>query len=255
MEASVSYANTENRRSEPAAPVFLQTGRSSFVAVPTALQTKESNSDIITGSVGLRYGLTGRTEIYGNAAYLWRENRSFSAGEIHTEDHGDFSNLSLGVSHTFAEDGKNPALIGFAEGTVYEKSYGKTSLGKSWLAGLSTYKAVDPVILSLTAAYRFNATKNTSFGKYKAGNYFLLNPSVSFAANDRVSLSGGVQWIDAQPERIGGRELSARNTATYASFGVGYGVSRSTALNLSARFGISGRNSSEMRLSVQHKFE
>ncbi|MCG3354784.1 meta-pathway of phenol degradation family protein, partial [Neisseria meningitidis] len=94
---------------------------------------------------------------------------------------------SAGISHTFLKDDKNPALIGFLESTVYEKSRNKASSGKSWLIGATTYKAIDPVVLSLTAAYRINGSKTLSSNtKYKAGNYWMLNPNISFAANDRI---------------------------------------------------------------------
>ncbi|MDD0759679.1 hypothetical protein PSZ75_23390, partial [Shigella sonnei] len=90
--------------------------------------------------------------------------------------------------HTFLKDGKNPALIAFLESTVYEKSRNKASSGKSWLIGATTYKAIDPIVLSLTAAYRINGSKTLSDDvKYKAGNYWMLNPNISFAANDRIS--------------------------------------------------------------------
>lgn len=41
-----------------------------------------------------------------------------------------------------------------------------------------------------------NGSKTLSDGiRYKSGNYLLLNPNISFAANDRISLTGGIQWL------------------------------------------------------------
>ena len=225
LDASVTYINSESSRSELAAPVYIQTGAASFIPVPTEIQENGSNSDMLVGTLGLRYGLTGNTDIYGSGSYLWRENRQFN-GES-----------------------------GFLESTVYEKSQGKASSGKSWLIGATTYKAIDPVVLSPTAAYRLNGSKTLSSNtKYKAGNYWMLNPSILFAANDRISLTGGIQWLGKQPDRIDGKKETARNTSTYAHFGAGFGFSKATALNASVRFNISGQTSSELKLGIQHTF-
>ena len=211
------------------------------------------NSDIIVGTAGLRYGITRKTEIYGNASYLWRSDRSFN-GEARSSTAQNLSDITLGISHTFKQDGKNPALAGFAETSVYEKAGGKASAAKSWLIGASTYKAIDPVVLSLTTAYRRNGSRKLDAGRYKAGDYFMLSPSVSFAANDRISFTGGVQWIARQADRLDGKKLSSSNTATYANLGVGYGISRETSISANARFNVSGRSSTTLRLGMQHTF-
>lgn len=82
----------------------------------------------------------------------------------------------------------------------------------------------------------------------------MLNPNISFAANDRISLTGGIQWLGKQPDRLDGKKESVRNTSTYAHLGVGFGFSKATSLNASARFNISGQSSSELKLGVQHTF-
>ncbi|QOG43770.1 meta-pathway of phenol degradation family protein [Neisseria gonorrhoeae] len=253
LETSLTYLNSENSRSELAAPVYIQTGSASFIPVPTEIQENGSNTDMLACTLGLRYGLTGNTDIYGSGSYLWHEERKLD-GNGKTRNKR-MSDISAGISHTFLKDGKNPALIAFLESTVYEKSRNKASSGKSWLIGATTYKAIDPIVLSLTAAYRINGSKTLSDDvKYKAGNYWMLNPNISFAANDRISLTGGIQWLGKQPDRIDGKKESARNTSTYAHFGAGFGFTKTAALNASARFNVSGQSSSELKLGVQHTF-
>ncbi|HFC8531970.1 TPA: meta-pathway of phenol degradation family protein [Neisseria lactamica] len=253
METSLTYLNSENSRAALAAPVYIQTGATSFIPIPTEIQENGSNTDMLAGTLGLRYGLTGNTDIYGSGSYLWHEERKLD-GNGKTRNKR-MSDISAGISHTFLKDDKNPALIGFLESTVYEKSRNKASSGKSWLIGATTYKAIDPVVLSLTAAYRINGSKTLSSNtKYKAGNYWMLNPNISFAANDRISLTGGIQWLGKQPDRLDGKKESARNTSTYAHFGAGFGFTKTTALNASARFNVSGQSSSELKFGVQHTF-
>ncbi|MFQ3070466.1 transporter [Neisseria polysaccharea] len=253
LETSLTYLNSENSRAALAAPVYIQTGATSFIPIPTEIQENGSNTDMLAGTLGLRYGLTGNTDIYGSGSYLWHEERKLD-GNGKTRNKR-MSDISAGISHTFLKDDKNPALIGFLESTVYEKSRNKASSGKSWLIGATTYKAIDPVVLSLTAAYRINGSKTLSSNtKYKAGNYWMLNPNISFAANDKISLTGGIQWLGKQPDRIDGKKESARNTSTYAHFGAGFGFTKTTALNASARFNVSGQSSSELKFGVQHTF-
>ncbi|ATL33524.1 meta-pathway of phenol degradation family protein [Neisseria meningitidis] len=253
LETSLTYLNSENSRAELAAPVYIQTGATSFIPIPTEIQENGSNTDMLAGTLGLRYGLTGNTDIYGSGSYLWHEERKLD-GNGKTRNKR-MSDISADISHTFLKDDKNPALIGFLESTVYEKSRNKASSGKSWLIGATTYKAIDPVVLSLTAAYRINGSKTLSSNtKYKAGNYWMLNPNISFAANDRISLTGGIQWLGKQPDRLDGKKESARNTSTYAHFGAGFGFTKTTALNASARFNVSGQSSSELKFGVQHTF-
>lgn len=253
LETSLTYLNSENSRAELTAPVYIQTGATSFIPIPTEIQENGSNTDMLAGTLGLRYGLTGNTDIYGSGSYLWHEERKLD-GNGKTRNKR-MSDISAGISHTFLKDDKNPALIGFLESTVYEKSRNKASSGKSWLIGATTYKAIDPVVLSLTAAYRINGSKTLSSNtKYKAGNYWMLNPNISFAANDRISLTGGIQWLGKQPDRLDGKKESARNTSTYAHFGAGFGFTKTTALNASARFNVSGQSSSELKFGVQHTF-
>lgn len=255
LESSLAYANSERNRNQFANPIYIQTTNNTLVAVPTTLGNTDSNSNVVVGTVGLRYGLTGSTDVYGSTSHLWRSEREFNgSGSLKNRDR-QFSDISLGVSHTFVQDGKNPALIGFAETALYEKSHRKASSGKAWTVGATTYKAIDPVVLSFTGAYRHNLKKQTADGNtFQAGNYIMLNPSVSFAANDRISLTGGVQWLNAQADKINGEKMFARNTSTYAHAGVGFGVTRDTSLNASVRWKVSGQSSSELKLGLTHRF-
>ena len=51
LETSLTYLNSENSRAELAAPVYIQTGATSFIPIPTKIQENGSN----TLSDGIRY--------------------------------------------------------------------------------------------------------------------------------------------------------------------------------------------------------
>ncbi|MBR6026683.1 MAG: meta-pathway of phenol degradation family protein [Neisseriaceae bacterium] len=254
LEANLTYANSEQQNNSVSQPVYIETTNHSLVAIPTVFSQTNSNNDMLLGNLGLRYGLTGKTDIYGNLSYLWNSERNFDGLNSEKSNQNYLSDATIGLSHTFWEDGNNPALIGFIEGQAYDRVLNKSSSAKSWVIGATTYKAIDPVVLSLTASLGANFKRKTAMGDYKAGNYFMLNPSVSFAANDRVSFTGGVQWINSLPERLNDSKLSSRNTSTYAKFGIGFGVNDKTAINASARFKLSGNSRAELNLGLVYSF-
>lgn len=78
LESSLTYVNSERSKNQFANPIYIQTSNNTLVAVPTTLGNTDSNSDMIVGTAGLRYGLTGKTDIYGSASYLWRSSREFN---------------------------------------------------------------------------------------------------------------------------------------------------------------------------------
>ncbi|ENX0650304.1 hypothetical protein BOE96_04965, partial [Neisseria gonorrhoeae] len=107
LETSLTYLNSENSRAALAAPVYIQTDATSFIPIPTEIQENGSNTDMLAGTLGLRYGLTGNTDIYGSGSYLWHEERKLD-GNGKTRNKR-MSDISAGISHTFLKDGKNPA--------------------------------------------------------------------------------------------------------------------------------------------------
>jgi len=79
--------------------------------------------------------------------------------------------------------------------------------------------------------------------------------SLAFAVNDRVSLSGGVQWLSRQPDRLDGQSQNFRRTTTDLNFGVAYGFSDATSLTFSVTTNASGSNGSSARLNLLHAFD
>ncbi|MBR6027080.1 MAG: hypothetical protein IK065_05745 [Neisseriaceae bacterium] len=71
LEANLTYANSEQQNNSVSQPVYIETTNHSLVAIPTVFSQTNSNNDMLLGNVGLRYGLTGKTDIYANLSYLW----------------------------------------------------------------------------------------------------------------------------------------------------------------------------------------
>jgi len=86
--------------------------------------------------------------------------------------------------------------LGFIETALIENAGSSNTealvYGKTWNVGLTAYRSIDPVVLALTAGYSYTAPRTVkSQGNVDPGDFLYLEPNLSFAVNDQVSLSGG----------------------------------------------------------------
>ena len=254
MDVAVSYVNDHQKGIADSTSILIQTGPGSFVYLPIVSGEHYSISDALVGTLGLRYGITPKTEIYTLGSYLWENRRSINPESRESEQSHQMTDVWVGVSHQFKDDLKTPALLGFAELAAYEKNTGMSSSLKSALVGLTTYKAIDPIVFSLTAAYRWNRKRNSPYGTYRPGGYILLNPSVAFAVNERVSLDTGVQWLSRQADQYSDGLDGIRHTSTSFLFGVSYSPSKENMFNVRFKLNASDRNGSDLRFQWLHSF-
>lgn len=165
----------------------------------------------------------------------------------------------LGVNHLFIEEGKSPALLGFAEIAAVERSQlpGSTDTqdysGHSGLIGATTYRVIDPVVLSFTGAYRINAPRVINTQSYIPGNYLLLNPSVSFAVNSDITLSAGLLWLNTRADMLNGQDQSIIRTSTDFSFGLAWLWDERTILSINNSANLSGSGGANLGLIWTHK--
>nr|VFK11458.1 MAG: Putative MetA-pathway of phenol degradation [Candidatus Kentron sp. LPFa]VFK24552.1 MAG: Putative MetA-pathway of phenol degradation [Candidatus Kentron sp. LPFa] len=253
LDVSIAYANSDRKGVSTGEPILIQTGPTSFVTVPTLVGESLTNSDLVVGTLGLRYGLTAKAEIFTRASYLYNSSRSSSVSGTASNSDNRFADAWAGVNYQFKEDDDTPALLGFAEVALHEK-YESSSSFKSYLAGLTTYKAIDPVVFVLTTAYRFNQSRKNGDRDYEPGDMLFLSPSIAFAVNDRVTLTTGVQWTNRQVDKVDDQTLGIRRTNTDLLLGVGYGISKKSTLNFTVKANASGSDGADLRLNWLHTF-
>lgn len=250
LELSMSYANLESSGLSIGEPFVIQTGPTSFMALPASIGERTTNSDSLIGTTGLRYGLTGNAEIYTRANYLHYRYRSIEAdGTKNNSNDTRWVDAWGGINYRLKKDDDTPAIMGFAEIALYEKYNESQSSFKSAMMGFTTYRAIDPVVVSLTASYQFNKERKDGDIDYKPGNLVLLNPSVAFAANDRITLITGMQWINRAADRLNGQDQGMRRTSSDLILGVGYGVAKGNTLNFTFKSNTSGRGGADLRFS------
>lgn len=189
-----------------------------------------------------------------------------SVASTHTRVTGDgtraeasderFADAWLGVNHRFLEEGDSPALLGFLELAAAENvAADGTDLvhGKSAVLGFTTYRAHDPLVLVLTGAYRWQGPRTREERRLDPGDLILLNPSVSFAVNPEITLSGGLQWRWQQADRHEAAPSGLRSTQTALTFGVGHSWSQRLTVNVNTRATVSGQGGAEIDLTLLYK--
>ncbi|MFY2057940.1 hypothetical protein ACOTCB_11915 [Achromobacter xylosoxidans] len=135
-----------------------------------------------------------------------------------------------------------------------EKTHNTSSQFKSAMIGLAAYKAIDPVVFSMNTALSMSTARGEGENRHTPGSLFLISGSVAFAANDRVSLSGGAQWTNKQPDSVAGEKSGFRTTSTDLLLGVGYGVTAKSIVNISMISAISGRKGADLNLAWSYAF-
>lgn len=255
-EISFTYANSEREGVEGLNPLSVQTSATEFINIPTVIGTNTTNTDILISTVGVRYGLTKKDEIYGRFSSFVIDNRSLSAtGDRASELDINFSNAWIGINHNFIEDFDYIGLLGFAEIQLTELEYDNSySFGKSYVIGGTMYKTYDPVVLSLTSSMQFN--REIEVGKYdfQLGHSIAINPSIGFAVNDVITLTAGMHWRMQLASRHDNKKQGIRKTHTSLDFGLGYAIGSNEILNFSVRPQVSGGNNVQVSLNWIHNF-
>jgi len=206
------------------------------------------NTDVVIKSLILRHGLTDQADIYGRGNYIHSQERI----SYHKKYKHSLQNVWLGASYKFKPDNATPALIGFVE-TAFEKGRKDSRVFKSWVAGITTYKAIDPIVLIMSGYYSLNLPRKYDHDAINPGNTLALNPSIAFTANDRVTLNMGVNWTNAWPYRTNNRKRS-RITSTDLQLGVDYGFSDEDILNVTLASNVSGVQGTSLRFDWLHTF-
>lgn len=248
---SLSHYNQSGTSYESGRSTFFHTPQNTVIEIPGSVEAGRHNGDMLYGSANLQYGITDHTELYASLGGYWQQQRSRYRDGENTQNRSELANLTLGVSHVFLNDGKNPALIGVLETGAVEKIRGKNVYGRSWYIGINSYKAIDPVVFSFSGGYRFNFHNDTG---RTPGNYWLLRPGVSFAANDRTSFSAHLKWTGRHADRIDGVRHGTFESDTHAILGVGYAFSTQTSIRADLQWHLSGDDGSVATLAFQHKF-
>ena len=257
FELGLNYANSD-RNNVNTRFDLVQTGTGNFVLLPVDVSNQRQNSDILALTLGTRYGITAKTEIYSRLTATADDVRTQNVAETDSRSSQQLNDLVFGVNHQFSPDNDTSALLGFAEMSVAENMATDKSdfvHGKTGQIGFTTYRSIDPVVLSLTAGYRYAASREVNRQFVDPGDLLFINPSLGFAINNEVTVTGGVQFKFRGKDKIDGSGAGIRTSQTDLDFGVGYAASENLTLNFNVRADISSDNGAQAGFNVLYKFD
>lgn len=258
LDVGVTY-NAKSGDDISAAYQTIETGIGEFVSVPVNVGLGKRETDFTVGTISARYGLTSRTELFARTS-LYAANIRMSGGIFDfskNERNSGFLNLALGVNQRFVEEGKYPGLIGFVDVTALEKADAAGStvvFGKSGTVGLTAYKTLDPVVLSLTTGFRPSLSRSVKGDEINPGDTVFVNPSIAFAVNNELTLTGGLSLRFQGADEVNGRSRSVRQTRGELEFGVAYAVDPTTTFRANAQAEVVGQNGLTVGISLAKKF-
>ncbi|MBK1672242.1 hypothetical protein CKO35_02780 [Ectothiorhodospira shaposhnikovii] len=99
LDLSLSYANTDSKHLSTGDPILIQIGPTAFITLPGIVSENTWNMDTLAGSIGLRHGLTGDTEIYARSTFIkhWYRHDNGETSSSHSESR--FADAWMGLNH------------------------------------------------------------------------------------------------------------------------------------------------------------
>lgn len=143
--------------------------------------------------------------MHGRGSFFYSSVRSTDTVNRKTEtsvtNTGRFGDSWVGVNYRFKEDDATPGIIPSTEAALWERFGTDVVFLKSFIVGMTAYKAIDPIIFSCDAGYRISLQRHNGEHDVRPGGFLWVSPSVTFSANDRVTLATGFRWSGREADR------------------------------------------------------
>lgn len=255
LDTDLSYYN--HHRSSVATQGFemVDLGQGRTLYMPS-IGESNTNTDSLIAGLGVRYGISDKLEMGVKTNAIYRNARHQNGAELSKSSDTHLNDISLSTQYQFTKNhAKLPDVIGFGELSLYDNTQGlKNKSGTSALVGFTTYTVNDPIVLSLTGTYQYQARRETNAGhRMDLGDTATLNGSVGFAVNPDITLTGGVgvrhKWADKN--ELG--KFENRSTQTTLNLGFAYAMTVRSNLTANARMPISGDGGSTLSVGLTSK--
>jgi hypothetical protein len=201
----------------------------------------------------LRYGLSSSLEVTGGlrVSHLrWRQSSTSGGSETG-------QTVELGVSWLASRDRSTPALLlQLSTDLISDAAPGTGDRihGGAVRIAATSYRAIDPVVLSVGVGYEHRRPR-TVFGRdFTPGATGWLIPQVNFAVNERVTLIGGFGLYLRGADRWRGLSRGERHTLTTLRLGSGLALGRRSTAFFSGDFAVSGERSARIALDWVYRF-
>lgn len=258
LRTGLEYVNVDTEDNQVAFRT-IQLGSGRFVTVPAAVGSQREITDTLVGTASLSYGATADLELRAAVSGTYTNARRIGPNTAGPESDNDvsFNDAALGVNYRVSPDNATPALFAFADVTVAERTAlggGDLTFGRSGTAGLTTFRTIDPVVLTLTGGYRWAIRREAGGRDVDPGDSAFLNPRVAFAVNNSVTLTGGtrVRWQGAN--EVDGTTQNIDTTRLRWQAGVSYEPRADLTFRLRGEADAGGGNEAQLGLTVIYTF-
>ena len=257
LEFGVDYSASNQQSLKSLYQSFLtQNGR--IIDIPVSVTSVEQERQTFVGNLGLRYGLTPDTELSGVVSVLHRNEygyRHFDSVTSKTSE-TQFADFSMRLSRQMNGEGGSPKLVGFFEVPVAQNlAQVGTQMGflKAITVGATVYSPSDPLLLMLTGGYKYRRPRKVDSQRINPGNSIFLSPSVFFAVNNEITLSGGISAQFITKDKIDNVETRSPRTQGDALFGLSFGVNEKVDVNFETKFRVFGEQSFSFGVNLSKK--
>lgn len=254
LDTHLSYYNHHKTATTTYGFDGIDIGNGRTIYIPS-LGDSDTNTDSLIAGLALRYGVSNRLEvgIKGNGVYNTTRhqnaNHFTNISDTYLQDISITSQYQTTQNHKVLPDG----LI-FAEVSLYDNTQGlRSKSGASAVIGGTVYTVNDPIVLSLTGSYQYQAKRDLkNGGQVVIGDTAMINGSVGFAVNPDITLTGGVgirhKWADKRDVK-----LENNHTQTTLNLGLAYAITARTNLTANVRTPISGDGGSTLTAGLTTK--
>lgn len=194
-------------------------------------------------TTSLRYGITPRLEV--NAAFR-RGSSELRIPGANGEVFGigtQRSSLEIGANWLLRAEDEWPALLLAARVGALAEQAGERERFPGVTVGATTYRSIDPVVLSLRVAYTHRSGFARNGDRLGGGSSWQLEPLVNFAVNPRVTLIGGFTLGRNSDPRVNGQRQVSRRYPVTLRLGLGFAPRARSTVFLSGDLAGSGHSS------------
>lgn len=199
MNMTLNYNNVQ-RKDIVFLPAAMPAGISGMPAA-TIPATQESNQDILSLGLGLRYGILKDLEIFFNLNGLYQHNKTFTPllKELNTRNSFEFGALNLGLTYEIFKENEYPSLLLSADiypvvRTVLGDAHKSFQYFKSYTFSLISFYTADPITFFLQTSFRLNLNKKDKDLNFNEGEVFTFAPLIYFSVSPYASLNLGVKY-------------------------------------------------------------
>lgn len=265
IEPGIEYSHTDVNQFSFGGVAILDT------VLVGAIEAKQANRDAVTGTLGLRLGITNRMEGEVRIPYMYRDDSSTNTfvNSGNTSQSVSLSDSGLGdvegaLHYQFNDGtGKWPVFVGnfrvkSTTGTSpYDVSRNNLGIEQELATGsgfwgfepsLTLIAPSDPAVFYANVGYLWNMRSDIDkqigsrfVQKVDPGDAVRFGVGMGLALNEKVSFSIGYQhdWIMKTKTTFADGDVSSPSLSVGAmTFGVNWQMSDDTALNLSVAVGV-----------------